>query len=108
MPEEELQIEALDGVKLAADLVEPASGAGPRAAVVIASAMGVPRKLYRAFARYLAEDGIASLSFDYRGIGGSGSVRDRKIRLRDWGEQDLGGALSFLRRRYPGTPQLLF
>lgn len=101
-----LELSALDGTRLAADLFAPAQA--PQAAVVIASAMGVPRRLYRAFARYLAQGGIAALTFDYRGIGGSGTASDRRAQLHDWGEQDLGGALRFLSERFPSVPHLYF
>src|SRR5438270_10059865 len=62
-------IPALDHVPLAGTLTE----AHPpmRGAVLIGSAMGVPRGFYGAFADYLAEGGLTALRFDYRGIGGS-------------------------------------
>ena len=60
---------ARDGFRLSGDWFEPV---GPsRAVAVIAGAMGVRRRFYRAFAAFLAENGIATLTFDYRGIGGS-------------------------------------
>src|SRR5205823_4768419 len=88
-------------------LSEPASR--PRGAVVIASALGVPRGFYGAFAGYLAEGGLATLRFDYRGIGGSlrGPLRQCDATYHSWGEQDLAGALRFLRERHPSAPLLL-
>ena len=98
---------ALDHVPLAGTLTE--SQGPPRGAVLIGSAMGVPRSFYGTFADYLAEGGLAVLRFDYRGIGGSlrGPLRDSDATMHAWGEQDLAGALRFLRQRHAGTPLLL-
>jgi predicted alpha/beta hydrolase len=100
-------IPALDRLPLAGTLSEPQGAV--RGAVLIGSAMGVPRGFYGGFADYLAEAGLAALRFDYRGIGGSlrGALRDSDATMHAWGEQDLGGALRFLRDRYPGAPLLL-
>ena len=98
---------ALDHPPLAGTLSEPQGTV--HGAVVIGSAMGVPRAFYGAFTEYLAEGGLATLRFDYRGIGGSlrGSVRESDATMHAWGEQDLAGALRFLRDRHPGIPLLL-
>lgn len=69
--------------------------------------MAVRARFYRPFARFLAEQGIAALVFDYRGIGGSrpeGSLRGFTAHFHDWGEKDLGGALDLLTARYPALP----
>jgi predicted alpha/beta hydrolase len=98
---------ALDHVPLAGTLSDPQ---GPvRGAVVIGSAMGVPRGFYGGFADYLAEGGLSALRFDYRGIGGSlrGPLGESDATMHAWGEQDLAGAIRFLRERHPGTPILL-
>jgi predicted alpha/beta hydrolase len=50
-------VRATDGYELAADLYLPDGGV--RAAVLVAPAMGVPRRLYGAFSAYLAEAGLA-------------------------------------------------
>ncbi len=104
MPEP-LRIRARDGVELAGDLFLP--DAAPRAAVLVAPAMGVPRGYYAAFAAFLAREGMAALTLDYRGIGGSRATPlPAPARLRDWGEQDLAGALDLLASRTPGAPIL--
>jgi predicted alpha/beta hydrolase len=98
---------ALDHLPLAGTLSDPE---GPlRGAVLIGSAMGVPRGFYGAFADYLADSGLAVLRFDYRGIGGSlrGPLRASDATMHAWGEQDLAGALRFLRERHAGAPLLL-
>src|SRR5690349_18334453 len=100
---EELRLRCADGVELPATLFD----ADPLAAVlVVASAMGVPRRYYRLFANDMATRGIATLIFDYRGIGeAAASVRDpRSTRFTDWGDRDLHAALELAYARYPGRP----
>jgi predicted alpha/beta hydrolase len=99
---------ARDGYVLGGTLFEAASP--PRAAVVVAGAMGVPRGFYDAFAAFLTENGLASLTFDYRGVGGSrppGRLSAFRAALHEWGEEDLAGALDFMARACPGVPLVL-
>jgi predicted alpha/beta hydrolase len=103
---EAARLRAADGYQLAADVFTPAIA--PRAAALVAPAMGVRRGFYAPLARYLAEAGILSLSLDYRGMGDSrpASLRGFPARLRDWGEQDLAAGVAELSRRAPGAPLL--
>jgi predicted alpha/beta hydrolase len=96
---EGLTIHARDGFHLAADLFLPRGT--PRAAALVAPAMGVPRAFYAPFGSHLAESGIAALTVDYRGIGGSrnGTLRGFRAELHDWAEQDLAGALDAIASR---------
>ena len=99
----ELIFEAADGRTLAATAWEPARVLG---AVVVASATGVPRRIYAPLAAYLAEAGLVVLTFDYRGIGGSldRPLRSDPTRMEDWGRLDLEAALGWMRREHPGVP----
>lgn len=99
-------VTARDGYALAGDLFLP--GEAPRAAVLVAPAMGVPRGYYARFAAFLAGQGMAALTVDYRGVGGSrrGGLRGLPATLRDWGERDLAGAADHLAARVPGVPLL--
>lgn len=94
------------GHRLAASLFVPERA--PRAAVLIAGAMGVKRRYYAPFASHLREQGVAVLTFDYRGIGGSRpkSLRRFEATVHGWAEDDLPGMLSFLEERFPKTPLL--
>ncbi|HUJ28847.1 MAG TPA: alpha/beta fold hydrolase [Myxococcales bacterium] len=79
----------------------------PRAAVLIGSAMAVRKGFYARFAQHLADRGLAALTVDYRGIGGSrphGSLRGFAARFHEWGERDLAGAADFLLQRFPRAP----
>ena len=78
--------------------------------MVIASATGVPRRIYEGIAGCLAEAGLAVLTFDYRGIGGSRQGRS----LRERGRPDAGlgaagprGRAAWMRRAYAGAPLLV-
>ena len=77
-------------------LIRTADGVSPHAtlhdarsdrALLIASAMGVKRRYYDAFAQYLAARGISVVTFDYRGIGESrpASLRGFDATMLDWG-----------------------
>lgn len=104
--EESIEFTAADGCRLHGSLQRPA--AAPRAAVVIHPATGVPERLYLPFARFLAGQGYATLSYDYRGIGRSAppSLRGFSARMRDWMEQDAGAAVEAMAERFPGLPIL--
>ncbi len=96
MAEVSLTIAARDGYPLAATLFRPPVRASQ--VVLLTGAMGVPRTFYDHFARYLAANACAVLTFDYRGIGGSrpDSLRGFDASLRDWGERDIAGAIDWL------------
>ena len=96
----ELTVPAEDGTQLAATLFEPAAApAADAPLVVIAPAVGDPRRYYARFAAYLAERGPPVLTFDYRGIGGSrrGSLKGSPVRMRDWCILDVPGVLAWAR-----------
>lgn len=79
----------------------------PQAAVAIHPATAVPQRLYNGFAEYLAADGFAVLSYDYRGTGASGKAREnRQLRMRDWMDSDVPAAAAWLRQRYPALPHV--
>jgi predicted alpha/beta hydrolase len=100
---EDVRFPARDGRPLAGTLFPAREPAG---SVVVASAMGVRRRLYAAFAEHLAQGGLTTLTFDYRGIGGSrdGPLRRCDAELHDWGERDLAGAFAWMRERHPSHP----
>jgi predicted alpha/beta hydrolase len=108
----DLELAAADGFRLAATLFEPGGRGAPaeappvRAAAVVASALGVRRRLYEAFAADLAAHGFTVLIFDYRGVGGSrpASLRGFEASMHEWGELDLDAAIRWLSDRCPGLP----
>ncbi|WP_295873078.1 alpha/beta fold hydrolase [uncultured Zhongshania sp.] len=93
--DEDVQLKCEDGTYLDANISRPAAGMPLHGSVVIAGALGVPRRFYQALANFLSSNGYAVLRFDYRGIEGSGpSQRGRDVRLYDWGRYDIDAALA--------------
>lgn len=105
--QQDIQLQTRDGQKLAVTAQHP--DGEPHGAVVIASALGVPRKVYGKFAAYLAEQGWLALTFDYRGIGDSGlnGLKGREVRFADWGAQDTETALAWALQQTEGKPVFL-
>jgi predicted alpha/beta hydrolase len=95
---------AKDGFALAATVFAPPTA--PRGAILINSATAVPRKIYRGFAMYLASQGQAVLTYDYRGIGGSRpqSLRGFHVRMRDWADLDVTAAIAHMRSVWQTLP----
>jgi predicted alpha/beta hydrolase len=95
----------MDGYELGGVHFEPFGDFVPRIAVVIAAGAGIPAKRYRHFASFLAASGIPVLTFDYRGIDMSRpqSLRGFKATAEDWSEGDCGGAIAWIRARYPNA-----
>ncbi|WP_298441244.1 alpha/beta fold hydrolase [uncultured Ferrimonas sp.] len=98
---EQLTINCEDGTVLAASYFAPKIAAS--AAVMIAPATGIKRQFYANFSRYLAQQGLAVLSFDNRGIGGSlqGAVSNSTASIQQWGEQDMPAVLAKLQQLVP-------
>ncbi len=85
---------AADDYELAGTLYDTRA---PRT-LLIASAMGVKRRYYDAFARFIAGRGLNVLTFDYRGIGDSrpASLRGFEGSMLDWGKLDVAAAIDFI------------
>jgi predicted alpha/beta hydrolase len=97
---EPIEFSASDGTLLAGRFFS--SGAKQSNPVLICTATGVPQRFYSAFARWLAEQGLDVLTFDYRGIGASlrePHVRQCAARKQDWGQLDMPAAVDWLKQR---------
>lgn len=68
--------QCMDGRRLNGEYVRAEA---PRARVVIAPAMGVPRGFYRRFAKWLTSQGIDAATFDYRDQWGRWMRRPRYL-----------------------------
>jgi predicted alpha/beta hydrolase len=99
-----VRLRAHDGYELHGSLYS-ASVSAPRRVAVIHGGAGIAAARYRRFAAYLSEQGIPTLTYDYRGIGGSRPKRLRGFRaaIEDWAEYDCAGAIAWLRQRFPGS-----
>jgi predicted alpha/beta hydrolase len=78
-----------------------------KAVVLIAGAMGVKQDYYAEFLQWLAGQGYAAMSFDYRGTGESlpagRSLRGFRADLFDW-SRDIDAAIDALLARHPDAP----
>jgi predicted alpha/beta hydrolase len=63
--------------------------------VVVASATGVLRSYYAAFAAYLSSQGFAVVTFDYRGMGESHTAGPAMPSMHEWGERDLAAVVAW-------------
>jgi predicted alpha/beta hydrolase len=99
-----ITLKARDGFTLGATLHEPVGA--PLGAVVIHGATAVPSGYYRRFASFLAQHGLAVLTYDYRGIGLSRpkSLRGFDASMTDWAVLDAGAAHALLDERFAGLP----
>ena len=98
------EVKAGDGTRIAARFFAP-KGA-PRGAVLVVPAMGTPQDYYRPFAEWLALQGYAAATFDYRGTGLSrqGSLRGFEADIFDWARLDCAAMVDALAARAPGMP----
>lgn len=99
------RIAASDGFLIELHLFEPFSRGKPLDVAILNSGAGIPKRFYWPFAAWLADNGVPTLTYDYRGIGGSrgASIRGISASIEDWGSKDCASALSWLRNRYPGA-----
>ena len=88
-----LTLTAADGYALSATRF-PAI-APLRGRIVLAGATAVPQGFYRRYAEYAAARGYETLTFDYRGIGGSAppTLKGFRMDLLDWARLDLAAAV---------------
>ncbi|WP_313075646.1 alpha/beta fold hydrolase [Melaminivora sp.] len=86
----------------------PPAGTPPRGSVVIGAAFGVPQTFYAPFAQWLAGQGWAVSTFDYRGQGASlhGPMRAVQANLHDWA-RDYDAVIAHAAEALPGRPVLL-
>lgn len=97
-----VKVRALDGYELGGYFYD-AKNPSPALVAVLHCGAGIRALRYRRFAAYLAESGIPTLSYDYRGIGVSRprALRGFRASIEDWSEYDCGGAIAWMRERYP-------
>lgn len=100
---EPLVIPAADGYPIAATLwLPPTDRPAGRFAIVNAGA-GIPARYYDRFAAWIADRGIPTLTYDYRGIGASApaSLRGFRVSVEDWGSKDCAAVFGYLSSRFP-------
>lgn len=100
-----IALNALDGYELGASFYAPRAGAAPRRVALIHCGAGIRAVRYQRFAQFLAGCGIPTLTYDYRGIGLSrpAVLRGFRASIEDWAEYDCGGAIAWLKERFPAA-----
>jgi predicted alpha/beta hydrolase len=90
---ETMTLAAMDGYPLAATCFHAAGDV--KGYIVLAGATGVPQGFYRRFALRASQRGFSTLTFDYRGIGGSKPERLRgfEASFLDWARLDVAAAI---------------
>lgn len=75
--------------------------------VVISSATGVLQKYYSKYAQFFASQGFTVYTFDYHGIGSSGSqpgaLKTNVSSLRSWGSEDQAAVIEFAKNENPNA-----
>ena len=96
---------ALDAYPLGGTIFAPQGSTQPKLVAVLNSGGGIRAHRYRHFAAWLAEHGIAVLTYDYRGIGESHppNLRQLAATVEDWTEYDVGGAIAKMIELYPNA-----
>jgi len=81
----------------------------PKGVVIVNPATGVLARYYHRYARFLASEGFAVLTYDYRGIGGSRPARlgGCGIAWRDWGALDFDAAVTWVGGRFAHAPAVV-
>jgi len=102
------QIPARDGYPLGAEIMPGAAGERNSRIVVMNAAVGVAGRFYRPFAQALAEAGMTTVLWDYRGIGASkpASLKGFPATVVDWVLNDMAAVIDWAQREL--EPQRLF
>ncbi len=91
-----LWLHASDGVRLSVTVFEAHQPNGKL--LLINSATGVKQQVYFSFAKFMAEEGVTVITYDYRGIGLSKpeEMKGFKASMRIWGTEDLKTITTFI------------
>jgi predicted alpha/beta hydrolase len=102
----DLVVPARDGYPLAARLW---AAEGSTQVALINGGAGIASTYYDRFAAFLAEEGIPTLVYDYRGIARSSPRRLRgfKASVEEWGSKDCAGMLDWLQERFPSARRIV-
>lgn len=96
----EFFVKCSDGYPIGCTAFEPESPVGKL--LIINGATGVPQRLYYGIAQYLAELGIAVITYDYRGVGKSApaNLRGFEASMRIWGDTDFAAITGYAEQHY--------
>jgi predicted alpha/beta hydrolase len=105
----DLELNARDGFPLACRLWALPGGQFENSVALINSGAGIPSRFYDHFAAFLAQNGVPTLVYDYRGISRSRptSLRGFKASVEEWGSKDCAAVLDWLRDRFPEAERIV-
>lgn len=105
----DLELHARDGFPLACRLWALPGGRVENNVALINSGAGIPSRFYDRFAAFLAQNGVPTVVYDYRGIGRSRptSLRGFKASVEEWGSKDCAAVLDWLRDRFPEAERIV-
>lgn len=97
MTSKPVQIGTTDGALLSGTLFE---AEGSENVLIVQGATAVPHQFYRRFAQFLQQNGVTTLTYDFRGTGDSGpkNLRGYAANCSDWGLQDMPATVNWARR----------
>lgn len=91
----EIKIKCSDGYELTGTLHRSGQPVD-NGIVIICGAIGVSRKFYNKFAKFLTKKKFSAITFDYRGTGDSYFDQNYKnLKLEDWGIQDINALVKY-------------
>jgi predicted alpha/beta hydrolase len=105
----EFALRARDGYCLGARAWSVADAPAPGWAALINAGAGIAGGYYDRFAAFLAESGIPTLIYDYRGIGRSRptSLKGFEASVEQWGSMDCAAALDWVATRFPRARRIV-
>jgi len=105
----DLELHARDGFPLACRVWALPGDQVENSAALINSGAGIPSRFYDRFAAFLAQNGVPTVVYDYRGIGRSRptSLRGFKASVEEWGSKDCAAVLNWLKDRFPGAERIV-
>jgi predicted alpha/beta hydrolase len=109
MKTQNLVILAKDGYQLSAILKEPETQP-IKGVIQIQCGAGLKQSFYANFASFLTQNGYATLTFDYRGIGKSKpkSLKGFEASLIQWAQLDMTAVFDWVIENYPNHKKILF
>jgi predicted alpha/beta hydrolase len=104
-----LTIPALDGFPLAARVWQPSEPSRPERVTIVNAGAGIGKEYYDRFAAFLAQHDVATVIYDYRGIGKSRprSLRGFVASVESWGRLDFSGVLGWVTDRFPSAQRVV-
>ncbi len=98
-----------DGFPLSARIWRRRDTSEPTTVALVNAGAGIVRGYYDPFAEYLADSGVPTVTYDYRGIGRSrpASIRGFAASVEEWGRLDCAAVIEWLAMRYPRASRLV-